>query len=499
MSPVGVSVSAAEVPPATTSLYNTQNAFIVGFADWGPVGQPVRITSLANAASQIGTPSGSPTPYGSRTATNATVFDAIDALLGEDGNATPTVYFSRVAHGTPAAASLALAPSAALTITAAYPGAGGNGIFVAVQNNTSNVVITLSDAAGNTLATSPQLTTLAACIAWAATTGLVTATSTGASLPSTAAATALTGGTDNRGSAALSDWQTALAAFAPTLGPGQVLAPGQTNATLAGISSALATHASQNNRVVCANLDDNVSAATEITNLGAFGSSAVASYAGFWAGNRVIPGITPGTTRSVTPDAVIAGLVARADAATGNPNTAAAGVNYPLQYATVPTSNVSGAPLDTYSNADLQTLNAAGINTFQVVDGEPCNYGFVTPELASQDAIYWQFNHSRTRMYIVAQAQLIGQPFVFSQIDGQGSIQSRFKGALQAMLLGLYNQGALYGATAQDAFVVDTGPDVNTPATIAAGQLNATITCSFSYFAQNVQIQVNVVPTTQAL
>jgi hypothetical protein len=246
-------------------------------------------------------------------------------------------------------------------------------------------------------------------------------------------------------------------------------------------------------------MDDNVAASAAVTALSTFGTSGVASWCGFWAGNRSLPGVTVGTSRSTSPAAVIAGLCARADAQTGNPNTAAAGVNFPLAYATSPTSLVSGAPNDTYSLADLQTLNAAGINTFQTVDGEACNYGFVSPELSSTDAVYWQFNHSRLRMYIVAQAQLIGQPFVFAQIDGQGSIQAQFKGALQAMLLGLYNQGALYGATAQQAFTVDTSSDVNTTATIAAGQLNATITCSFSYHAQNVQIQVNVVPITQAL
>jgi hypothetical protein len=498
---VGVNVTATEVPPATTSLYNTQNAFLVGFTDWGPVGQPVRVTSLANAASQLGTPTGSSNPYAARTTTNSVVFDAIDTLLQEDGTASPTVYVSRVVHGTPTSATLALAPSAALTVTAAYPGSGGNGIFVAVTNNTTNVVLTLTDSAGNTLATSPQLANLAACVAWAATTGLITAVSTGSSLPSTVAATALSGGADNHASAVLSDWQTALSAFSPTLGPGQVIAPGQTNTNLSGIWSALGTHAASNNRVAICGMDDNVSATTEVTDLSTFGTSAVASYCGFWAGNRNLPGITPGTSRSVSPGPVIAGLCARADAATGNPNVAAAGVNYPLSYATSATSLVSGSPLDTYSNADLQTLNAAGINTFQTVDGLPCNYGFVTPELSTSDAIYWQFNHSRLRMYIVAQAQLIGQPFVFAQIDGQQSVQNQFKGALQAMLQNLFNAGALWSASglASDSFNVDTGPDVNTPATIAAGQLNAVITCSFSYFAQSVNIQINVVPITQAL
>ena len=495
---VGVSVQTTEVPPAVGSGYNTQNAFIAAFTDWGPVGQPIAVTSLSNGASQLGTPSGSANPASFRTSTCATAYDAIDALLGEDGTARPTIYVSRVVHATAASATIALAPTAALTLTAKYPGLGGNGIYVAVNNTGSAYTITLTDAAGNVLVTSPSLTTLAEGVAWAATTSYVTATSSGSTLPTTASATAMSGGTDNRGSATITDWQTALAVFGASLGPGQVFAPGQTETGLPGISSALGLHAQTYNRVAIRSMEDGVSASQLITNLGSFGTSGVASYVGAWGGNRNLPGITPGTTRSISPDAVIAGLCARADAQTGNPNTAAAGTNWRLVYATDPTSMVTGAPTDTYSLADLQTLNAAGINTFQTIDGVPCNYGFVTPELSTTDAVYWQFNHSRLRMAIVAQCQLIGQPYVFAQIDGQGSLANQFKGAIQAYLLGLYNQGALYGATAQDAFSVDTGPDVNTPATIAAGQLNAAITCSFSPFAQNVQFLVNVVPITQA-
>jgi hypothetical protein len=158
---------------------------------------------------------------------------------------------------------------------------------------------------------------------------------------------------------------------------------------------------------------------------------------------------------------------------------------------------VSGAPYDTYSNADLQTLNAAAINTFQKVNGVPTNYGFVSAVPPTSDGIYWQFSHSRLRMFIISQAQLFGQPFVFAQIDGQQTKQNQFKNALTGLLMSpLYKAGALYGATESAAYQIDVGSDINTPTTIAAGQLNAKITCSFSYFAQNVTILVSVTPIT---
>lgn len=498
--PVGVTVQATEVPPTSNNTWNITNQLVVGFTDWGPVGQPIACTTLANAASQLGTPAGGNSPYAHRTATCATVLDAIETSLAEDGAAAPVVYVSRVVHASAVSASLTLAPSAAVTLTAQYPGVGGNGIYVAVTAGTgSDVVITLTDAAGNTLAQSGNLATLPDIVAWAATTGLVTATTTGASMPSVASATALSGGTDNRSSATLADWQAALAAVPATLGPMIVSAPGETNTVLPGIWNALGVHAQNNNRVALLDCDDDTLAATIVTDMSGLGSSAVSQYTGAWAGNRNIPGVTINTSRSVPPSAAIAGLIARAYAATGNPNRAAAGVNYPLAFATAPTSLVSGGPVDTYSLADLQTLNGAGVNTFQNVNGVPTNYGFVSVELESADTIFWQLNHAITRMYIVAQAQLTGQTLMFEQIDGQGSLQNQFKGKLNALLQGLWTDGALFGETAQDAFTVDVGSDVNTPATIAQGQLNAVMTCSFSYFAQNVRILVNVVPITQTV
>ena len=498
MAAVGVTVESIEVPASTSSQYNTANAFVIGESDWGPVGQAIKTSALSNAASAIGTPSGSGNPNSSRTATDANLFDAANTFYQEDGQASPNVYFSRVVGPTPVNATLALGPSAALTLTAQYPGVGGNGILAAIQNSTSTYTLTLYDTLGNVLAASPSLSTLAAGVAWAATTGLVTAVLSGSTLPATAAATALSGGTDNRGSATITSYQTALTAFSATLGPGQVFVPNTTNTTLSGIWSAIGTHAQAFNRVAICDMDDNQSVSALISDLASFGTSGVASYCGFWAGSRLIPGTTPGTTRTISPSAVIAALCARVDVS-GNPNQAAAGVDYPLAYATSPASIVSGAPYDTYSLADLATLNGAGINTFQTANGLPCNYGFVSSELSSQDVTYWQFNHARLRMYIVAQAQILGQPFVFSQIDGQGSQAVAFKNVLQGLLQNLYAAGALYGATASQAFKVDTGSDVNTPATIAAGQLNAVLTVSFSYFAQNVNIQVQVTPITAIL
>jgi hypothetical protein len=52
----------------------------------------------------------------------------------------------------------------------------------------------------------------------------------------------------------------------------------------------------------------------------------------------------------------------------------------------------------------------------------------------------------------------------------------------------------LYGATASAAFSVNTGPQVNTPITLAAGELLAATTVAFSPTAEFVMNSVVVVP-----
>lgn len=501
MSQIGTQVLTSETPPATSNPNSTAAAFFVGIADWGnsgPTGVNVAVNSMTQAAAIIGGPTGSGV-QAARSSTNATLYDSLDAFFHEGGS---TAYISRVlgASGN-ASATIALAPTAAVTLTAQYPGFGGNGIFVTVVNNTTNAVITLTDSNGNVLATSPQCTTLAAIVTWAATTGIVTATTSGSSLPQSASSTQMSGGS-NGTTPTLTQWSTAINSFGSGLGPGQVLAPGQTNTVLSGIWSTLATHATNNNRIALCDETDGVSVATVATDIATAAlPTALQSYTGIWAGNLLIPGlsaVSPSTARNIPPSPVIAALCARVDA-TGNPNLAAAGVNFSLQYATQSATVVSGAGGSTYSLSDLNTLNNSGVNSFQSRFGVFENYGFVSAELQTNDAIYWQLNHGRLRMALVQSAYVVAEPFVFSQIDGSGTDISQFNTAIQSMLQGYFQSGALYGVNATDAFSVNTGPTVNTPTLLAAGQLTALVAVRMSPFAEFVQITLNAVPITQTV
>ena len=110
-----------------------------------------------------------------------------------------------------------------------------------------------------------------------------------------------------------------------------------------------------------------------------------------------------------------------------------------------------------------------------------------------------QANWGRLNMAIVAEAEAVGQQFVFSQIDGRGITIASFNGSLSAMLKNFYDEGALYGETAADAYVVNTGPAVNTPDTIADGRLRAVLSVRMSPHAELVQIEIVKYATTVVL
>lgn len=502
MAMIGVQVTSQEVPPSVVNPNNTANAFMAGFADWGPVGS-VGVTtsqnSLGAVAALIGGPNGG-IIQNSRSATNATLYDSVDAFFREGG---ANVFISRVLGNSPTKGTLNITDAASATcatLTAQYYGVGSSNLNAVVTNTSgASYTVVLQDGQSNVLATSPTLSASAKgdLVTWAATTNLCTAACVTACVPRTLGSVAFSAGTDDRTTAAASaNWANAInGGFGFGLGPGQVMAPAITNTASPGIWGILGNHAITNNRVALLDGTDGNSASQAVAEVSAASLGAsLGGYCGIWAGNLQIPGVTAGTTRVIAPSPVVAALCARADNQ-GNPNLAAAGLGFPLQYVSGINTVYSG-PL----TGDIAKLNDAGINVFSTQYGVLQNYGFVSAlATPAGDAIYWQLSHSRLRMALLYSSALAAQPYTFGQLDGQGQTTAQFGGALQGMLLGFYQAGALFGANASDAFTVNTGAQVNTPASLQAGNLVAIIAVRMSPFAQLVQITINAVPITQTL
>lgn len=202
-----------------------------------------------------------------------------------------------------------------------------------------------------------------------------------------------------------------------------------------------------------------------------------------------IPGIGGGAARDIPASPVVAALCARVDA-TGNPNQAAAGRHLGLQY-------VTGLKAER-SMADINTLNAAGMNSLALVFGVLENYGFDTPIGLTGDPVFGQFNCSRTEMYLIANAKSIGENYMFKTIDGNGHLASDLASELGDLCLDLYRAGGLFGSSPQEAFSVDV-TTVNDPSNVAQGKLTAVLSTHLSLHARDVEIQLVSVPVNVAL
>lgn len=489
MTAPGITVTSLSAPPPANASPSTGTWFVTGQTQRGPVGKPLPVTSMTDYL----------TKYGSRTTAAASMYDALD-LYFRDGGAL--AYVSRVTGSATTAATLiikdqATTPANTLNVFANSGGLWGNSISVAVINVVTATYQLQISYAGQIVETSPILTSPADAVAWSAASNYVTITNANSASvaptnnPGLLVATPLATGTDDTASIVEATWTTALTVFTSDMGPGQVSAPGRTTDPS---HQALIAHATNNNRVALLDGVDSPTAATHLT-------AATNAITGGLDGSRgallvpwvIIPGIATGSAlpapnRTVPPSALVASAISRADAL-GNPNVAAAGA--------LGTSNFAIGVTQNFVDADRGNLNVVGVDVIRYFSGsgKVQLYGFRS---LSTDPSWSQLNWSRLRMFIQDRATTIaGQIATFGQLDAKGQLFGRFNGALCGMLQRLWQVGSLYGNNASDAFAVDTSSAVNTPSTIAAGQLNAAISIKRSVDAEFVNIQVINVPLTQ--
>lgn len=280
----------------------------------------------------------------------------------------------------------------------------------------------------------------------------------------------------------------ALGLFGPKLGPGQVIVIGTAAPLTAAEIAAVASHCQNNNRVGLLDVTNDAVVANWQTQAGLMPTDATAEYVamfGSWVNVPAPAGISGASPRVLPASPAIAALCARVDA-NGNPNRAAAGRDYPLQYV----SSFVYDPTDT----ERAALFAAGVNAFTNSYGVLVNYGFQTKIPVSETTPFWGFNCSRARMWLKAQAQAIGANYMFKNIDGSGHLAGALKTDLLVPCLQLYGVDGLYGATAADAFSINVSTSVNTTATAAQGSLNAVMSAKFGSQVRSVDIDLVSVP-----
>lgn len=475
----GTVISQRDQSPSRTAPTDTGVWFVAGLTEKGPL-TATAVTSME----------GFKAAFGGRVSYSV-LSDAVETFFREGGS---KCYIARVVGPAASKASVSLSDGtgASLTVTARDPGADGNSLNVQViaGDTSGTFILVISHDVDGEVERSPELADKTAAIAWAATySDYVRATDANPAKgdPAVVAATSMSGGDDDRASITDTHRTAALAQFAKELGPGQVSIPG---AYSTAVHTGILNHAMANNRVGILDGADTTTHTTLIASATAIRSLGDASAHGaLFAPWAVIGGLTGSTTRTVPYSAVQAGLIARSDAATGNPNLPAAGENGKPQSVLSLTAE--------WTDAQRVSLNEGGVNVAREVYGEIKTYGFRSVADPDDYPLHWMLNNVRTDMAVAAKADAIAERFVFTIIDGQGITISQFGGELAAMCQAYYALGALYGTEPDEAFRVDVGSSVNTAESIAEGRLRAVISLRRSPFAELVEVEIVKIAITE--
>lgn len=470
----GPTVQIVDAVAPAAGATDTGTAFMVGLADRGVVTGPITtadaVTSLSDFVAK----------YGARQSYSM-LYDSVEAFFAEGGN---RVYISRFAGPAATKASAAVpAAGTKFTATAKSVGAWGNNLTVAVAAG----VITVAES-GTVVETSPVQADVISAQAWSTGSRYIDITPVGTGALTDTAAVALTGGADDRVNATDTQRQAALDRFAKALGPGQVLMPGDTRDQA---HSMLAAHANANNRFALLDAPDTATAGTIITSAAvvrALGRDQ-ARHCQMLSPWLTAPGVTVGTTRTVPPSAVQAGLYARSDAA-GNPNRAAAGDRGISRFVT--------AVKTTFTDTDRSSLADAGVTVIIAGDQGAETYDDVTLVDPLVDPEWLGAANNREVMALVSDLRQVAAAHMFAQNEGGVSL-SAFNGDCVGVCLRHKLRGSLFGDTPDEAFRVDTGPPINTTATAQARKLGVAVAVKLSPSNRQVVVQLTNTPLTEAL
>jgi phage tail sheath protein FI len=285
---------------------------------------------------------------------------------------------------------------------------------------------------------------------------------------------ALAGGNDDIAAITDAEWAAAILRFPADLGTGVLIAPGRTSD--AGHIQ-MKTHAETYNRNWFGDAPDTAVVAT----MTASAAAAPSRSGGLFAPWLQVAGLTPGTYRTVPPSVVAAGIAMRNDALGKSPNLPAAG-----------DLGISKTALNvtrTFTDAEHQALNSGGVNLIRPRFGVIKVLGWRTTVNATSDPKWVSLGNARLTAAIKNLAWLVGERFLFRQIDGNGLLVAEWGAALVGeVLMPFYLAGSLYGNSPENAFRVNLSG--NTSTTAQNRQLLADLIVVESEFAEEITINI---------
>lgn len=497
MAGVGVQISTTtRSAPGTLQRVASSTYFVTGQTQRGPSNAAVKVTSLADYVRLYG----DRVSYGS-------LYDDLQTFFEEGGTAA---YVARTVGPSASVATATLVdraetPVSTLRLDAYGPGDWAQDVTYAVADGTTDgtfklTIVYSGVGAGaaevyDNLVTPADAVTALLSSAYVRGTDLGSASDEPDNQPAVVSATALSGGSDDRGSITSTHYTNALDLFTEGLGTGFVAIPGQ---PASAIGVALGAHCEANNRIAVPSTaigqskSQAVSAAASFAN----GLSSGYEFVGLaWPWIKIPDG--SGGTRTISPEGFIAAKRAQCHETFGPAQPPGAGFGAAGGSTRVP------FVLDTetaLTKADIDDLNASKVSPIAVVNGTVELYGWRS---LSTDAVNYTLLSSRDTMnYIAVGLNLLMEQFVFRTIDGKGQLFAEMANAAKGFLEPLRVARQLFEGTDANGNIidpgyrVDTGPSVNTTITKQANEAHILVTVRPSPAAQLVVVQIAKVPVS---
>lgn len=484
----GVVVTTALSPGAAPTAGDPAGrAFLIGLTERGPASTPTQIVSLGQFE-QV---------FGPRTSYSSILYDQVRTFFNEGGS---EVWILRVVGVDAAPAALTLLDRAAGTplptvkISAINPGAYGAelSVQVAAGTVTNTVTITVSRSGSvvevfrNLLGPVAVVEALAGS-KWVRGTNMNSATAAPGNLPAVLAATALTGGDDDRDAVSSATLVAALPLFGRSYGSGAIAIPGH---TWDQVGAGLIAHAKANRRIAILFDDVDADTATLVTAAASLGADG--RFGGLFGPWVKIP--DGSASRTIDPSGYVLGVRARAMANEGFWRGAAGAISE-AQF-------VVGTawPLSEDGN---NTLYAAGVNGIVTYPRTVELMGWKSLDL--DVANYGLLSAADTINSIAGRIEEVLHQFVHRPIDGRKTIYGEVDGAIRGVLQPIADAGGLYARYRDDGTMVDPGysvvvdDSVNPADQLGSNSLAAAVGLRLSPTAVELLVTIHKTPLNAAL
>lgn len=466
----------------------SSTAFVIGFANWGPVGVAKIITSFSEYQRVFG---------GFHAlgylAEFASIFfnlfggkQIVAVRAGKNAVKATLTRNNRVATPAPTFKFDAKYPSSTVDISVTITDTSDTDrVNIRVRSNALNVTETFQNVDLRVAAEVAALNAKSKLID----VSLIAVTVAGATGRPVAGTFALAGGTDGSSTMAAAEMAPFLSQFEnENLGTGQVAIPGFYDPVN---TAALITHAENFNRLALLEPELGADYVEVADTFNSSPSSHAAAYFP-WVEMQSLDGSN--VKKFYPPTCFAAGACSKVDRTIG---THKAPANIRVPNALDVERNSDGTSV--INDNVREFLNGKHINVIAPLQGEGIKiYGARLLYPAGETRL--RFVHERRMLNVIYYSAKIGYAWaVFAVVDGQGRLFRDLTASGKNFLRPFWRAGALYGATEEEAFIVVADRSNNPPEELENGRVHVQLGVKLSPTAEIIIINIDNVPLSQDL